>query len=94
MFGPVGEKKPTQDSVAVQIHCPECDFANAFWGRKDTQGNILEHFGRRCHGLIEASDGQDVDRQCTYRFRFKCCPYCHQENDIAARQFSSTHLKS
>ncbi|MFT6389099.1 MAG: DNA repair protein RadD, partial [Cellvibrionaceae bacterium] len=24
----IGEKKPTQDSVAVQIHCPQCDFAN------------------------------------------------------------------
>ena len=82
----IGEKKPTQDSVAVQIHCPQCDFANAFWGRKDTQGNILEHFGRRCHGLIETPDGTDVDRQCTYRFRFKLCPYCNQENDIAARQ--------
>jgi DNA repair protein RadD len=88
----IGEKKPTQDSVAVQIHCPQCDFANAFWGRKDPEGNILEHFGRRCHGLIEGPEGSDnpespeVDRQCTYRFRFKYCPYCNQENDIAARQ--------
>jgi DNA repair protein RadD len=79
----IGEKKPTQDSVAVQIHCPKCDFANAFWGRKDTEGNILEHFGRRCHGLIESPDS---NTQCTYRFRFKYCPYCNQENDIAARQ--------
>ena len=79
----VGEQKPSQDSVVVQIHCPQCDFANAFWGRKDADGNILEHFGRRCHGLIEALGG---DVQCTYRFRFKHCPYCNQENDIAARQ--------
>jgi DNA repair protein RadD len=79
----IGEKKPTQDSVAVQIHCPQCDFANAFWGRKDTEGHILEHFGRRCHGLIEAPEGEI---QCTYRFRFKHCPCCNQENDIAARQ--------
>jgi DNA repair protein RadD len=85
----IGEKKPTQDSVAVQIHCPQCDFANAFWGRKDPEGNILEHFGRRCHGLIKGPDGSEspeVDTQCTYRFRFKYCPYCNQENDIAARQ--------
>jgi len=93
----IGEKKPTQDSVAVQIHCPQCNFANAFWGRKDPEGNILEHFGRRCHGLIEAPEGPDVpdvpddsgsesETQCTYRFRFKYCPYCNQENDIAARQ--------
>ncbi|MEO9275525.1 DEAD/DEAH box helicase [Marinomonas sp. 5E14-1] len=79
----IGEKKPTQDSVAVQVHCPVCDFANTFWGRKDAEGNILEHFGRRCHGLINLPDGEE---QCTYRFRFKRCPHCHEENDIAARQ--------
>jgi DNA repair protein RadD len=79
----IGEKRPTQDSVAVQIHCPACDFANTFWGRKDAEGNILEHFGRRCHGLIETTDGEE---QCSYRFRFKRCPYCNEENDIAARQ--------
>ena len=79
----IGEKKPTPDSIAVQIHCPQCDFANAFWGRKDAQGHILEHFGRRCQGLIDTPDGET---QCSYRFRFKHCPYCNQENDIAARQ--------
>jgi DNA repair protein RadD len=79
----IGEKRPTPDSVAVQIHCPACDFANTFWGRKDAEGNVLEHFGRRCHGLIEI-DG--IEEQCTYRFRFKRCPYCNEENDIAARQ--------
>jgi DNA repair protein RadD len=79
----IGEKRPTQDSVAVQIHCPECDFANTFWGRKDAEGNIIEHFGRRCHGLVETIEGEV---QCPYRFRFKRCPYCNEENDIAARQ--------
>lgn len=80
----IGEKRPTQDSVAVQIHCPTCDFANTFWGRKDAEGNILEHFGRRCHGLVENEQGEE--QQCSYRFRFKRCPYCNEENDIAARQ--------
>ncbi|RBO82568.1 DEAD/DEAH box helicase [Marinomonas aquiplantarum] len=78
----IGEKRPTADSVAVQIHCPECDFANTFWGRKDADGNIIEHFGRRCHGLIETPHGEE---QCSYRFRFKRCPHCNEENDIAAR---------
>ncbi|MGR0279623.1 DEAD/DEAH box helicase [Marinomonas dokdonensis] len=79
----IGEKKPTSDSVAVQIHCPECDFANTFWGRVDAEGNILEHFGRRCHGLVEMGDSKE---QCQYRFKFKRCPHCDSENDIAARQ--------
>jgi DNA repair protein RadD len=94
----IGEKKPTSDSVAVQVHCPKCGFANAFWGRKDAQGHILEHFGRRCQGLVDSSDTFDMSdspsisdnpeltTQCTYRFLFKHCPYCNQENDIAARQ--------
>lgn len=82
----IGEKRPTPDSVAVQIHCPECDFANTFWGRKDADGNLLEHFGRRCHGLIDTLDEQKGEVQCSYRFRFKRCPHCNEENDIAARQ--------
>ncbi|MBU3003081.1 DEAD/DEAH box helicase [Paraglaciecola arctica] len=94
----IGEKKPTPDSVAVQVHCPQCGFANAFWGRKDSEGNIVEHFGRRCQGLVQVTeDPEDSDdtygsadtkneAQCTYRFRFKHCPHCNQENDIAARQ--------
>ncbi|MBR7887899.1 DEAD/DEAH box helicase [Marinomonas sp. A79] len=79
----IGEKRPTPDSVAVQIHCPECDFANTFWGRKDSEGNVSEHFGRRCHGLVETEQGE---AQCAYRFRFKRCPHCNEENDIAARR--------
>lgn len=79
----IGEKRPTADAVAVQIHCPECDFANTFWGRKDAEGHVLEHFGRRCHGLIETNSGKE---QCAYRFRFKRCPHCNEENDIAARR--------
>ncbi|MEP4099954.1 DEAD/DEAH box helicase [Paraglaciecola sp.] len=95
----IGDKKPTPDSVAVQIHCPQCGFANAFWGRTDSQGNILEHFGRRCQGLIEDSENPDgiegpgFDKQCSYRFRFKHCPHCNQENDIAARQCQHCHEK-
>ena len=86
----IGEKKPTSDSVAVQIHCPECDFANTFWGRVDEQGHILEHFGRRCHGLVELAHGSE---QCQYRFKFKRCPHCDAENDIAARQCQQCHEK-
>ncbi|SHF55450.1 ATP-dependent helicase IRC3 [Marinomonas polaris DSM 16579] len=87
----IGEKRPTQDSVAVQVHCPACDFANTFWGRKDAEGNILEHFGRRCHGLLKNAQGEE--QQCSYRFRFKRCPYCNEENDIAARQCQHCTVK-
>ncbi|SBS33433.1 UvrABC system protein B [Marinomonas spartinae] len=84
----VGEKKPTKDSEAVLVHCPECDFANIFWGRKDSEGNIIEHFGRRCHGLMDTPHGEE---ECTYRFTFKRCPHCNEENDIAARHCTHCH---
>ncbi|MBN1005696.1 DEAD/DEAH box helicase family protein [Amphritea pacifica] len=89
LFSPeVGQPKPDSSSVPVQVFCPVCEFANIFWGKTDEEGNILEHFGRRCQGTIEGVDGspsQDKKSQCDYRFRFKECPRCNAENDIAAR---------
>ncbi|MGO1463110.1 MAG: DEAD/DEAH box helicase [Marinobacter sp.] len=87
----VGEKKPDPNSEPVQVFCPGCDFANIFWGKTDSEGRIIEHYGRRCQGLSELSEeGEPVRRsarpeQCDYRFRFKECPDCGSENDIAAR---------
>jgi len=75
----VGQAKPNSKSVPVQVHCPVCQFANIFWGIVDEDGDIIEHYGRRCQGLI--SDNQ----QCDFRFRSKSCPDCGAENDIAAR---------
>ncbi|MBB1477308.1 DEAD/DEAH box helicase [Shewanella sp. SG41-3] len=75
----VGQAKPNSKSVPVQVHCPVCQFANIFWGIVDGDGDIIEHYGRRCQGLI--SDNQ----QCYFRFRSKSCPDCGAENDIAAR---------
>ncbi len=75
----VGQAKPNSKSVPVQVHCPVCQFANIFWGIVDGDGDIIEHYGRRCQGLI--SDNQ----QCDFRFRSKSCPDCGAENDIAAR---------
>ncbi|GAB3483001.1 DEAD/DEAH box helicase family protein [Marinomonas epiphytica] len=86
----IGEKKPNNASQAVQVHCPKCGFANTFWGELDDQGNLLEHYGRRCHGLVE-EEPEAV--QCDYRFSFKTCPYCQAENDIAARQCQSCFEK-
>ncbi|PCM44934.1 DEAD/DEAH box helicase [Marinobacter sp. ANT_B65] len=87
----VGEKKPNPDSEPVQVFCPACGFANIFWGKTDGDGHVIEHYGRRCQGLLEpAQEGGPAARnarpeQCDYRFRFKECPHCGGENDIAAR---------
>jgi len=88
----VGEKKPNPDSEPVQVFCPGCGFANIFWGKKDSQGQVIEHYGRRCQGLLGLDDDGDpfaADQppvQCDYRFRFKACQHCGAENDIAARK--------
>ncbi len=79
----VGSAKPNPDSEPVQILCPGCGFANVFWGKTDADGKVIEHFGRRCQGLLE-DESHSV--QCDYRFRFKECPACGEENDIAARR--------
>ncbi len=85
----VGTRKPTSDSVPVMIHCPKCDFANTFWGKTDEQGQIMEHYGRRCWGYELDHNGQRV--LCDYRFRFKECRHCGAENDIAARECQTCH---
>ncbi|WP_311944875.1 DEAD/DEAH box helicase [Halomonas piscis] len=77
----VGEPRPASDSEPVQVICPECEHANLFWGKYDGE-LLLEHYGRRCHGLVEDAAGRAV--QCSFRFRFKTCDACGAENDIAA----------
>ena len=87
----VGEPKPNPDSEPVQVFCPGCGFANIFWGKTDDDGRVIEHYGRRCQGLLEPGSGDEPagqngrPQQCDYRFRFKECPHCGVENDIAAR---------
>jgi DNA repair protein RadD len=82
----VGEKKPNSQSQPVQVVCPSCEFPNIFWGICDDDGYLVEHYGRRCQGLIEdLAEPHAKDHQCEYRFVFKECPHCGGENDIAAR---------
>jgi DNA repair protein RadD len=82
----VGEKKPNSQSQPVQVVCPNCEFPNIFWGICDDDGHLVEHYGRRCQGLIEdLSKSGAKGHQCNYRFVFKECPHCGGENDIAAR---------
>lgn len=80
----VGSKKPNSESELVQVFCPACGFANSFWGKTDSQGQILEHYGRKCQGFFEDEDSAEIE-ECDYRFRFKECPECNNQNDIAAR---------
>ncbi|MAA93444.1 MAG: ATP-dependent helicase [Rheinheimera sp.] len=81
----VGSPRPSSKSVPVQVPCPECGFANIFWGLTDSDGDLIEHYGRRCQGLLAHHTGAAA-KQCSYRFRARICPDCGGENDIAARQ--------
>lgn len=81
----IHDKKPAKDSVAVQVICPACGFFNDFWGYADEDGNVLEHFGRTCHGAIQNPKTLEIT-QCGFRFRFKICHQCGCENDITARE--------
>ena len=85
----IGTNKPSSDSEPVMVFCPECDFANTFWGKKNPDGELIEHYGRRCQGIIEDTDevsGKSQRQQCDYRYRFKECERCNGQNDIAARR--------
>ncbi|MCE8016431.1 DEAD/DEAH box helicase [Halomonas sp. MCCC 1A17488] len=79
----VGSPRPASDTEPVQVECPACGHANLFWGRKEGE-LVIEHFGRRCQGLVGDDTGRR--RQCDFRFRFKVCGDCGAENDIAARR--------
>jgi len=83
----VNTPRPNANTELVQVLCPGCGFANSFWGVKTADGEVLEHFGRRCQGWLEAA-GEATDnkgQQCDFRFRFRVCDACGGEADIAAR---------
>ncbi len=84
LFSPeIGSPKPDSNTVPVSVPCPACGFANTFWGIVDQDGDLVEHYGRRCKGITEY-DAQI--QQCDFRYRFKECDQCAAENDIAARK--------
>lgn len=93
IFSPqIADRKPTVDSVPVQVPCPQCAHMNEFWGITDDDGAVIEHFGRKCRGAIEAIDGDEIV-PCGFRYRFKNCERCGAENDIAARMcFECGHV--
>ncbi|OUS31109.1 ATP-dependent helicase [Gammaproteobacteria bacterium 45_16_T64] len=89
----IAETKPNSQSEVVDITCPLCAHTNNFWGIKDDNGHIVEHYGRRCRGLVESQDALCHQlQQCDYRWRFKVCSGCGEPNDIAARQCHQCEL--
>ncbi|MAF90608.1 MAG: ATP-dependent helicase [Bdellovibrionaceae bacterium] len=80
----IDDNKPAKESVAVQVTCPQCGFENDFWGRLDDDGELIEHYGRKCRGGITDPDTYKFE-ECGYRFRSKRCGACSTENDISAR---------
>lgn len=80
----ISDKKPSKESVPVMVPCPECSFENSFWGIVDYDGDVIEHFGRKCRGATHDIQTLQV-RPCGYRFRSKVCHACGTENDITAK---------
>lgn len=81
----IGDKKPAKDTVSVSIPCPQCGFENSFWGLVDFDGDVLEHFGRKCRGAKQNPASLQIT-PCGYRFRYKLCHSCGQENDVTAQE--------
>ena len=88
LFSPeIEDSKPTQNSVLVDVTCPACQLVNQFWGIVNSDGFVEEHFGRKCKGgKVDPVSKEWI--ACGFRFRFKRCHECGEENDIAARECS------
>ncbi|WII73832.1 DEAD/DEAH box helicase [Bdellovibrio sp. 22V] len=84
----IDDDKPNKESVSVEIVCPQCGVTNHFWGLVDPEGQLIEHYGRKCKAAFEDPVTKELD-ECGFRFRFKRCEKCGEENDIAARQCAS-----
>lgn len=80
----ISEKRPAKDTIPVKVECPACGFENNFWGYADEDGNLLEHFGRKCKGATQDPNTFQIT-PCGFRFRLKICHSCGSENDITAR---------
>jgi DNA repair protein RadD len=80
----INDKRPAKDTIPVIVPCPQCEFENNFWGYADDEGNVLEHFGRKCKGASQDSNTFQIT-PCGFRFRLKLCHSCGSENDITAR---------
>ncbi len=80
----ISDKRPAKDTVAVSVQCPVCEFENHFWGYVDFEGEMIEHFGRKCRGATQDDLTMKII-SCGFRFRLKLCHACGAENDVTAR---------
>lgn len=80
----ISDKRPAKESVAVQVPCPSCGFENTFWGLVDFDGDVIEHYGRKCRGARQNPATMEIV-PCGFRYRFKLCHACGKDNDITAR---------
>lgn len=80
----ISDKRPAKDSVPVQVECPKCQFMNDFWGYLNLDGEIVEHFGRKCRGAFQNPGTMEI-KVCDYKFRAKICPACETENELGAK---------
>lgn len=81
----ISDKRPAKDTVAVTVPCPQCGFENSFWGYLDADGDVAEHFGRKCRGSRQDPKTL-LTIPCGYRFRLKLCHSCGSENDLTAKE--------
>ena len=81
----ISDKKPSKETVPVLIPCPKCGLENSFWGITDFDGEVIEHFGRKCRGAEQDPETLNLS-PCGYRFRYKLCHACGEENDVTARE--------
>lgn len=80
----IADKRPSKESVLVDVPCPECGFGNTFWGIVDFDGDVIEHSGRKCRGAKHDPRTLAIF-PCGFRFRFKLCHACGAENDLTAK---------
>lgn len=80
----IDDDKPSDKAVPVEVPCPKCGVTNNFWGLLDPDGELVEHYGRKCKAAFEDPQTKTMI-PCDFRFRFKRCDQCGEENDIAAR---------
>jgi DNA repair protein RadD len=80
----ISDKRPAKDTVPVVVPCPLCGFENNFWGYADSDGEVYEHYGRKCQGGTQDPMTLEIT-PCGFRFRLKLCHSCGCENDITAR---------